>query len=1119
MPSASSPAPATTHPSRSFSPRASIAVAPRLLLRTATWLAAALFLTLPLPAAQQPGMWHRAQIDSGGASQSGERPPFPVFELAPPDHHAPRPYIVEFQTPPLAGRRVAATTADLDHYRTTSERFRTDLARLDHRKRSSTAVVRHEYFRLFHGASVTLDRDQHEAVRQLDYVKAVHEDEIVSTFSADTTRLARIGAERFWSQWNSRGEGIVVAVIDTGIDYTHPALGGGFGPHAKVMGGWDFVDDDGDPMDRNGHGTHVAGIIAGDGDGVTGVAPAARLLAYRVLDDDGRGFSSAILAALERIIDPNQDGDLSDRADVANLSLGGPGDADSPTSTAVDRAVEAGVVVVLAAGNWGTGQSIGSPAAARRGITVGNSDAADRVVTSSSRGPAFPDLALKPEIVAPGTAIESAWAGGGTRTVSGTSMAAPHVAGAAALLLSVRHGSTPEEIRAALVGNAEPLAGDEVMAQGGGRLRIDATASSTLLASPAVLSFGNGPRGGWSATRTVELTNRGTTARQVVASFSGDPGVSVIVEPGAFTIAAGETRRLTLTASVASEASGSETTFALGGHLLFAAEDDLVRLPLVLIDAAFVTVAYDAPEHDSLVEWRCAPSAAMMAKRSGQTWSALLPYRRCYLTVAAYREGATTILFESHSIEATGVIHRSPQDSPHRIEPAGADPDGSSGPAIRAFDLPYFVTYVLSSHGQPRAVFTTWSPEPVRINDLPSEMTLSTSEALFDFPNRRILAVTHEPLRGLQSSVRLTTSPGDLRHARVSVVPQPDDLTLLASYASVIDGYGMIFSRDTRLSLENGWQGDLYVAGDPKTTIWGAPLLSAGQLMLPDPTIAFQTPAFRPTATGIVVSNQTIPSPAAWSISNGGSVTVGNSPLHLASFVDVRDTAFAIFPSVTGPVGEAHYREGSRIEYELRDGSGSILDSGTAERMITADPGKWGTFNARLRMAGNELDLTFDTSRSDWNPPALTSLRVVGADGSLQQRVGEGWPASLHLSVGDYAADEEHRGRYTGEIVSTRVEWRSRGGAWEELPLDFVFEDHNEAGRSGSGLHYSAELRHIATRAGGPIDLRIEMSDLSGNRTVVTLQEAFTASTRNRPATRRSGQADTNVAPLAAGPQ
>ncbi|MFQ6135518.1 MAG: S8 family serine peptidase, partial [Nitrososphaerales archaeon] len=158
------------------------------------------------------------------------------------------------------------------------------------------------------------------------------------------------------------GRGVVVAVLDTGIDYTHPDLGGTIGPDQKILKGYDFVDDDEDPIDRDGHGTEVAGIIAADGR-IKGIAPEASLLAYRVVDKMGTVQSSDLIRALEKA--------RLDGAEVINLSLGTKEEMEA-LSYAIENIVESGVVVVAATGNSAE-RAFGEPAGRRSVIAVGAS--------------------------------------------------------------------------------------------------------------------------------------------------------------------------------------------------------------------------------------------------------------------------------------------------------------------------------------------------------------------------------------------------------------------------------------------------------------------------------------------------------------------------------------------------------------------------------------------------------------------------------------------------------------------------------------------------------------------------------------------------------------------------
>src|SRR5262249_8317180 len=243
----------------------------------------------------------------------------------------------------------------------------------------------------------------------------------------------------FASGPGASGAGITVAIVDSGIDWRHPDLGGAFGPGARVRGGFDFVNDDADPMDDFGHGTHVAGLVAGNGR-VHGIAKEARVLADKVLDGRGQGRTSDVLAALDLLADPDGDPLTNDAPSVVNLSLGGPASENDPLLPAIRVLRERGILCVVAAGNAGPGLgTTGSPGPSPDALTVGASDAADAPASWTSRGPA-PDRSVKPDLVAPGLDVCSTWLGGGTRSLSGTSMAAAVASGAAALLFAANPG-------------------------------------------------------------------------------------------------------------------------------------------------------------------------------------------------------------------------------------------------------------------------------------------------------------------------------------------------------------------------------------------------------------------------------------------------------------------------------------------------------------------------------------------------------------------------------------------------------------------------------------------------------------------------------------------------------
>ncbi|MEH7180687.1 S8 family serine peptidase [Neobacillus vireti] len=435
-------------------------------------------------------------------------------------------------------------------------------------------------------------------VQTEESVKIIGGEEIRGLFDKQNRRLT--------------GKGVTVGVIDTGVDYTHPDL------RRNFAGGHDLVDNDTDPMETKiigratVHGTHVAGIIAANGK-LKGVAPEAKILAYRALGPGGGGTTENVLAAIEQA--------MKDKVDIMNLSLGndinGP---DLPISLALNRAVEKGIVAIAASGNSGPNVwSVGSPGTASKAISVGASTPTieipylliegirdkmriqplegssswkldrslsiveagigtkeelknvmgkialikrgkitfsekakntreagakgviiynnlsgsfmgnleapmdipvgsitkkegellksktdslagisvsqerDLLADFSSRGPVTDTWEVKPDIVAPGVAINSTIPGG-YMSLQGTSMAAPHVAGACALIKQAHPEWTPEQIKAALMNTAKPLLKNgklyRTYEQGAGRIQVTEAVKATSLVTPSSLRFG-----------------------------------------------------------------------------------------------------------------------------------------------------------------------------------------------------------------------------------------------------------------------------------------------------------------------------------------------------------------------------------------------------------------------------------------------------------------------------------------------------------------------------------------------------------------------------------------------------------------------------------------------------
>ena len=304
--------------------------------------------------------------------------------------------------------------------------------------------------------------------------------------------VPQIGAPAAWAK-GLTGKGVTVAIADTGVDDTHPDLKG------KVSASADFSGS-ADTVDRVGHGTHVASTVAGDGaaaDGrYRGVAPDAQLVSAKVLDDSGAGSWSGVIAGLEWSVEQG--------ANVVNLSLGG---SDSPGVDPVEESInrlteETGTLFVTAAGNQPActaGNVVGSPATADEALAVGAVDKGDELADFSCVGPRLGDGAIKPEVTAPGVDIVAAKANGTELgepvgehyvTASGTSMATPHVAGAAAILLQQHPSWKAAELRARLMSTTRAHEALGVFQQGAGRIDVDHATSSEIRTSAGKVELG-----------------------------------------------------------------------------------------------------------------------------------------------------------------------------------------------------------------------------------------------------------------------------------------------------------------------------------------------------------------------------------------------------------------------------------------------------------------------------------------------------------------------------------------------------------------------------------------------------------------------------------------------------
>ncbi|OLF14825.1 S8 family peptidase [Actinophytocola xanthii] len=386
--------------------------------------------------------------------------------------------------------------------------------------------------------------------------------------------VRQVGAPEAWQRGHT-GKGARVAVLDTGYDRDHPDLAG------KVVAERDFTGNPDGVVDGHGHGTHVASTVAGSGAASggrnRGVAPDAELLVGKVCGDEGWCQESAVIDGMTWAAEQ--------QVDVVNLSLGGgPTDGTDPQSTAVNELTERyATLFVVSAGNYGQAETVSTPAVADAALAVASVTKQDVPSGFSSRGPRSGDHALKPDIAAPGTDIVAARATGAFpdlavdenhARLSGTSMAAPHVSGAAAILAAAHQDWSADRLKAVLMGTAAPVGDASVYTIGTGRLDVAAADRATVRADRGSLSLGS--LGDEPVSQKLSYHNDGAkpvtlTLRGALTDRFGEkaPDGLLAVEPSSVTVPAHGTASTTVTVDPAAARPGlfgGRITASVKGH-------------------------------------------------------------------------------------------------------------------------------------------------------------------------------------------------------------------------------------------------------------------------------------------------------------------------------------------------------------------------------------------------------------------------------------------------------------------------------------------------------------------------------------------------------------------------
>jgi hypothetical protein len=991
--------------------------------------------------------------------------------------------------------------------------------------------IRREYYKIFFGSSMRVPSAMMPLIHSLPYVKAIHFDREVHAMSQP--HIALIGADSVWAQFGTRGSGVRVGIIDTGVDYLHPALGGGIGTGFKVAGGYDFVNDDSDPMDDNGHGTHVAGIVAANADSVTGVAPEATLYAYKALDASAGGKESDIISAIERAVDPDDNGDPSDRLDIVNMSLGA--DGGSPTdasSLAVDNAVRLGVLFCIAAGNSGGSTpvegkennyffdgstTISSPGASELALTVGASDSTDALAIFSSRGPNRISFSIKPEVLAPGVNINSTYPPSGFKMLSGTSMSTPMVTGVAALVKSLHPQWGPTLLKSAIVNTARDL-GIGAFLQGGGRVQALKAVSATTLIAPSILSFGidDPSKSIWQRAETLFVFNQHNDIQTYTLKAAGEPvGMSLDLSPAAFAITPGDSELViaAITVNNALLPNEDENILRYSGMVSISGTVDTTHVPWAFARASRLVITTSEPNatflgytntslirsSDKTVTWT-SPTRAEVYGPSKGTYE--------FFTLFRNPVGKSKILLTEgfDLISDSGELLLDGANAVFPLVYHGVDHQGVSLSSYSASQrtlitsLPNFGDLATTLAGGSDTLLVSAASSSHSFRPLEFQLGAGSSGSMH--------VVQFDRFTGMSRGLTLTNTPENFirQHFVVKVppgTPRAAHITILYNYTyeGGTGGLNGVASSVDTMSVS----GDQYEF----MSYWGKssnPLEDIAAIFLTSYSdfehlsLDYESVVIMPLHDSLVSASREFATPAVPRFESGATMTFGGGPVHIHAIWlnNIIGTSTLHFRTIfRGMLDEERISDNSAGTYSVYDENGAELFTkllNEPRQPLELTPGRYRVVmtsgNCWLRHARGRATLTSEfllESGSNAVPPSITALTLLDTNGHTTDSFQKGERGTLLFAFNDIGSSPG-----TLPIFDSAKAWYRVHGTseWSPLPLTKVAElVENE------GMIVKADLQSATVEDSVAVDLRMAAADQRGFTTDYVVSPAFAVGT------------------------
>ncbi|MDR3609211.1 MAG: S8 family serine peptidase [Ignavibacteriaceae bacterium] len=1020
--------------------------------------------------------------------------------------------IVEFKEPPLFIKQLTPGLSKINIavYKTLQTQFNNDIKKLlivtqnQLNVSFSSIQIKEQYHNIFFGAALSIPRALISGIVSLDYVKQIYFDKVYTANLNESVHL--IEADSVWIVYGNTGDSIKVAILDSGIDYMHPALGKGYGPGFKVIGGYDFVNNDNDPMDDNGHGTHVAGIIAANTDSIKGVAPNALLLAYKVLNADGNGYESDIIAGIERAVDPDNNGSPDDKVDIANMSLGGAGDPNDAMSTAVNNAVKIGVVFCVAAGNSGKYGTIGSPGCAEDAITVGSTDKSNLSSYFSSKGPTSDAYTIKPDILAPGSNIKSTFLNNTYQILSGTSMATPHITGVCALIKKQHKDWTPEMIKSAIMTTAKDINLD-VMTQGCGIVNAYKSVTASTLTIPSSVSFGldNQEENYWQKTDTVIIINKSISSRNYSISVSGLlPGIYVEAVPNNFSILQGDSNRIILHLSVDNlMVQNNQTALPFySGKINITTGDQLLSVPWGFTKLPMLVLNFDSPNNQFLIcnkdtfissfsrpDYNWLSKSYKLAMPSGQyniwAYNMLGDNNNMMGQRINIKEGIMVNRYTALDINFSDCIYD--------IKFKGVDETGNDFNLLNnaqndvIFQDTDSTVGVSMEYLGDNNIFLKSSPLPYNISIIAAQYQKD------QIINNKLRLIQYPYAFGLSKSITFTNKASDFLSQTINLQLRPDKPTQSASFGfgsyrcGIIDSSGWIRT--------NKWQGTLYMTR-PFTKDFGYCVFLMTDL--DDPDIWSSNTWFRMYPISISDDSFQIhvldyKNPVAFiSTPDKGTLNLGDGIITPVShhYIDTYGSRFTFGNDsrFRGHLGEERTSDIKYASYELRNNSGLPIDSGSVFNPHSSiiDPGNYkfilknNHFTVNGNYSNSTLTTEFNVDQNIYPIPEIDNIKVLNCLGYPVSKLDPNETGEINITVYD------ERKNIQDSISKVHIYIKNTTSAdWEELKYK---KTQIQSGYLNTYFFSAAGLNKYDKAA---VDMKVIIHNIYGNIAEYLVQPAF----------------------------